>query len=64
MLNVQRKNGVCLIEINFVGLDLLAGKRNFNLNLLQLIQTGSGVHHTFYSVGTSDSFPGGTVGWG
>jgi hypothetical protein len=31
MLNVHCKNRDCLIEINFVGLDFLAGKRDFNL---------------------------------
>jgi len=30
MLNVHRNNGDHLIEINFVGPDLLVGKRYFN----------------------------------
>jgi hypothetical protein len=64
MLNVHCKNGDVLIEIHFVGLDLLAGKRDFNLQ-------SSPDHPDWLCESTMPSiqwvlvalFPGGTVGW-
>jgi hypothetical protein len=63
MLSDHNKNGDWLIEINFVGLDLWQEKEILIFNHLQIIQTGSGVHHTFYSVATSGSSTGGIVDW-
>jgi hypothetical protein len=63
MLNVRCKNGGCLIEINFVGLDFLAGKRDFNLIFSR--SSGLALESTMPSIQWVPValFPGVTVGW-